>query len=178
MRKVTVDRGESGPRWPSPCIAEDRNGFTVFHLPGFAVPKIALVSSLLSPKVRLRSTFFSHLQPSTRCSLSAGVPPTTHSAAMLPKCCSSTQKVSTLAHFHRATRLANHSSSPAQTFSPPSCQLLVTSSPPVPLWGTGAEDAMKTKSSRDLFRSRPLSQASPRLQVAFPDSLQANIGTS
>lgn len=75
MRKVTVDRGESGPRWPLPCIAEDRNGFTVFHLPGFAVPKIALVSSLLSPKVRLRSTFFSHLQPSTRCSLSAGVPP-------------------------------------------------------------------------------------------------------
>lgn len=72
-------------------------------------------------------------------SLGGRPPPTTHSAAMLPKCCSSTQQVSTLAHFHRATRLANHSSSPAQTFSPPSCQLLVTSSPPVPLWGTGAE---------------------------------------
>lgn len=79
MRKVTVDRGESGPRWPSPCIAEDRNGFTVFHLPGFAVPKIALVSSLLSPKVRLRSTFFSHPQPSTRCLLSAGAPPSPNS---------------------------------------------------------------------------------------------------
>lgn len=40
---------------------------------------------------------------------------------------------STLAHFHRATCLANHSSSPTQSFSPPSGQLLVTSSPPVPL---------------------------------------------
>lgn len=164
MRKVTVDRGESGPRWPSPCIAEDRNGFTVFHLPGFAVPKIALVSSLLSPKVRLRSTFFSHLQPSTRCFLSAGAPPSPNSQ-----------------HSHTFTAPPALRTIPPLPLNPFRRQAVSCWSPhlpPSPFWPTGTEDAMRAQSSRELFRSRPLSQASPRLQVAFPDSLQANIGTS
>lgn len=162
MRKVTVDRGESGPRWPSPCIAEDRNGFTVFHLPGFAVPKIALVSSLLSPKCASAQPSFplcSH--PRRR----APPPVTTHSANAL-----NTQ----------------HSHISPLPPAPRNCSFLFAAKrpvaghliSPVPLLGHRHGRCHEGQSSRKLLRSRPLSQASPRLQVAFPDSLQANIGTS
>lgn len=140
MRKVTVDRGESGPRWPSPCIAEDRNGFTVFHLPGFAVPKIALVSSLLSPKCASAQPSFplcSH--PRRR----APPPVTTHSANAL-----NTQ------HSHISPR--HPLLETVRSFSPPSGQLLVTSSPPPsPFWGTGTEDAMRAKVPGNCFDPGP-----------------------
>lgn len=165
------EEGDCRPRgeWTQVAVAVHCRGPEWLHSlpsPWFRRPQDRLGLKPPQPQARLRSTFFSPLQPST----SAGAPTSDHTQHTQRQC----SQHPTLAHF---------TAPPA----PRNCSFLFAAkrpvaghliSPPVPLLGHRHGRCHEGQSSRELLRSRPLSQASPRLQVAFPDSLQANIGTS